>query len=163
MDRDTETLSARPEPADITIGMVADAYQRCGESMSNQELYKQLGLDTTAKSPVGKAQARHSLAARKVRWHQQTLKRLNVICPEEGKRGHWRASIDTMGDERDAAPNVAMVAFSTKLGVALWACWESVSLHWVKASRFPLAHHRKHCAFPELMEIRNSKTTSTSW
>ena len=127
MHEDNATPQRSCEQAtDLTLEKVAAIYQEAGGSISNQELYRKLEVDTSDRQPVGKARAKHSLNARKVRWFQQTLKRLKVIEPEEGKRGHWRTNVADMGDERDAPPNVAMVAFSTKLGVALWASWESV-------------------------------------
>lgn len=114
---------------ELTLDRVAQVYQESGGPLSNSELYRRLNVDTAHRQPVGKSRARHSLGARRVRWYQQTLKRLQILEPIEGQRGHWRATAKTMGEERDAPEKVALVAFSTRLGVALWARWESVFPH----------------------------------
>jgi DNA modification methylase len=101
------------------------------DSVSNDDLYRSLCERGAIKNdalkllqPVGQAGERHSLVRRKVRWYQQTLKRLGLI--ERVQRGVWRAVHRSEGgDTKDgltpALPGVALVAFSTKLGVAIWA------------------------------------------
>lgn len=82
------------------------------------------GVDLAAidrRDPVGRSGQRHSIFTRQVRWHQQTLKHMGLI--ERARRGVWRLTIE--GHKRLAlrsiAPRYVMLAFSTDLGVALWA------------------------------------------
>jgi DNA modification methylase len=103
------------------------------ESVSNDDLYRALcdtgainDADLKLRQPVGRTGQMHSLVRRKVRWYQQTLKRLGLIERVEGARGSWRAVGRSDGDaQKDgltpALPGVMLVAFSTKLGVAIWA------------------------------------------
>lgn len=111
------------------IGMdaVLAAYQ-LGEEVDNQTLYDRVrstaGVareDWDRKQPIGSSGQEHSLASRKARWHQQTLRKLGIIERVPGKRGVWRL---TTGQEQLAAaqPGVHLVAYSTNLGLALWSC-----------------------------------------
>jgi DNA modification methylase len=72
--------------------------------------------------PIGLSGELHSTGRRKVRWYQQTLKKLGMIERVEGSRGVWRAAAGiTKDSELTPAPaNVTLVAFSTKLGLAIW-------------------------------------------
>ena len=112
-----------------SIGMdaVLAAY-RPGEEVDNQTLYERV-RDATGvereewerKQPIGESGQEHSLAARKARWHQQTLRRLGIIERVPGKRGVWRLS-SGQEDLVAAQPGVHLVAYSTNLGLALWSC-----------------------------------------
>ncbi len=100
-----------------------------GHIVSNEALYSSLQergvisvLDIEARAPVGRAGQLHSLGRRKIRWFQQTLKKLGLIERVQGSRGAWRAAAGiTRTDDLTPAPaKVAMAAFSTCLGVAIW-------------------------------------------
>lgn len=112
-----------------SIGMdaVLAAYPP-GEEVDNQTLYERV-RDATGvereewerKQPIGESGQEHSLAARKARWHQQTLRRLGIIERVPGKRGVWRLSAG-QEDLVAAQPGIHLVAYSTNLGLALWSC-----------------------------------------
>lgn len=115
--------------ASLHIGMdaVLAAY-RPGEEIDNKALYERVrdlaGVPLDAwerKEAIGESGQKHSLAARKARWHQQTLRRLRIIERVPGKRGVWRLAAD-QGELTPAAPGVSLVAYSTNLGLALWSC-----------------------------------------
>lgn len=101
------------------------------DHLTNRQLFEQLALQLNipesvlnGRAPVGKDGKHHNLFARRVRWHQQTLKRLGVL--ERVERGTWRLS-DKAGKELTPAPRKAvLLAFSTDLGCALWANAEDV-------------------------------------
>jgi site-specific DNA-methyltransferase (cytosine-N4-specific) len=100
-------------------------------SLSNKELYRQLALQLSipesaslARVPVGDDAQLHNLFERKVRWHQQTLKRLGVL--ERIDRGVWRLSKQVRDKLTPAPRKTSLLAFSTDLGCALWANAEDV-------------------------------------
>lgn len=70
--------------------------------------------------PIGRSGQKHSPAAREVRWRQQDLKRLGLIEKVEGERGLWQLTDAGEKKLRRARPDVAMLAFSTDLGIAIW-------------------------------------------
>lgn len=118
-----------PNQAAPHIGMdaVLAAYQP-GEEVDNQTLYDRVRAtagvareEWERKQPIGASGQEHSLASRKARWHQQTLRKLGIIERVPGKRGVWRL---TTGQEQltAAQPGVHLVAYSTNLGLALWSC-----------------------------------------
>ncbi len=109
------------------LGAVLAAYQRGGE-LSNEQLYQvvkePLGFtdeDYQRREPVGAAGKPHCLAQRRVRWFQQTLKRLNLVERVPGRRGAWRLRGAQEKDLTPAGPGMTLVGFSTKLGLALWS------------------------------------------
>jgi DNA modification methylase len=123
----------------LTIDGVKQAYANAGGELDNEALYQAMGLDAEArqeKAPVGRSGQKHNLHARKVRWFQQTLKKAKILERSPGQRGHWRMTPEAMGEQRTATPGIALVAFSTKLGVAIWANWKDV---------FPLLDEPVHC------------------
>jgi site-specific DNA-methyltransferase (cytosine-N4-specific) len=73
-----------------------------------------------AKVAIGKSGQRHSPVKRKIRWVQQTLRALGLIERVEGARGLWQ--LTDAGEKKltKALPEVAMLAFSTDLGIAIW-------------------------------------------
>lgn len=116
----------------FTMDTVTRAYAKAGV-LDNRALYDQVSADTgvprdamDARQPVGADGQKHSLAKRRVRWHQQTLKKLGLIEKVPGKRGTWRLTGEGERKLGEAQPGVALVAFSTELGVAIWGAWESV-------------------------------------
>ena len=78
------------------LGRVLAAYQHGGE-VSNEALYEAVRApmgfsreDYERRDAVGRAGTKHCVAQRTVRWHQQTLKKLNLLERVPGKRGVWR-------------------------------------------------------------------------
>jgi len=101
------------------------------DQMTTRQLVRQLALDLdvpdslrSARKPVGQAGKPYNLFERKVRWHQQTLKRMGVL--EHVDRGVWRLSNQARKDLTPAPPKSILLAFSTDLGCALWANAEDV-------------------------------------
>lgn len=101
---------------------VASAYADRG-ALSNPELYSAIaaatGLDLEAKQPIGRAGVQRSVWKRQVRWQQQTLKAMGVIEKVPGERGAWRLAAAENGLSM-AKPGVALLGFSTNLGLAVW-------------------------------------------
>jgi len=97
--------------------------------ISNVELYKALDLVGGERKPVGRAQQPHNLEHRKVRWHQQTLRKLGLLERVPGQRGIWRltALAQREADLTPAPEGVSLVAFSTDLGVAIWTRTETLA------------------------------------
>lgn len=99
------------------------------EGISNAALYQAMNLVGGERKPVGRAHERHNLEHRTVRWHQQTLKRLGLLERVPGQRGRWRLTPKAQkeGDLTPAPEGVALVAFSTDLGVAIWTRTETLA------------------------------------
>ena len=117
----------------LSIFTVLDAY---GEGdQSNDEAYERLGsvcgIDPQqwqSHEAIGRSQRRHSTLKRRVRWYQQSLKRLGWLEPVAGRRGHWRATEEGRKTKREreqllepSAAGIVQLGFSTELGIALWA------------------------------------------
>lgn len=112
---------------------VLETYMASEGVLTNQALYaavaSRAGIDQerlTAQQPVGKSGQRHSVLKRAIRWHQQTLKAMRVLERVDGARGLWQLAIQNKKGLHEAPRSVKLVAFSTKLGVAVWGCCESV-------------------------------------
>lgn len=100
---------------------------------SNEALYRTaagragMPLDQfLAKSPIGQSGQSHSTAARRLRWHQQDLKRLGWLEPVPGQRGQWQLTDKAKARLTPQEPKRVLVAYSTDLGVALWGSCEDV-------------------------------------
>jgi hypothetical protein len=99
-----------------------------GKPRSNALLYEQLrdtsGLPAQAweeRQPIGKSGELHSPLRRRLRWFQQSLKAAGVIERLPDLRGVWQATAKGKEALTPAPQGEAVVAFSTELGVALWA------------------------------------------
>lgn len=117
-----------PPPTQLNLfEHVGGAYaQVSGGRLSNEELYRMaMGramVDRTlleVTSPVGKAGAQRSLVTRAIRWHQQSLKHLGLIQRVEDKRGVWELTAAGRAKLRTVRPGLAVLGFSTNLGVAI--------------------------------------------
>ena len=104
-----------------------------GGVLDNATLYADVahraGLPAEAlaeRVPIGHAGQPHNLVARRVRWHQQTLKHAGILQRVEGARGIWRLTEPAGVDLNRIGPNVAVVGFSTNLGVAILGACETV-------------------------------------
>lgn len=109
---------------------VAQAY--CDQpELSQEALYDQLksvaGVDAQVLSRVeqiGKSGAKHSIAKRKIRWHQQTLKAMGLL--ERVERGRWRLSAKAQDKLLVAQKSTVMLAYATDLGIAIWGSCSDV-------------------------------------
>lgn len=107
---------------------VANAYgQSSSGVLDNDRLYQKVaehaGISTdelNSRVPIGEDGQAHSLLKRQIRWHQQTIKHMGLIERVEGSRGLWRLTDAGEKKLRRAQPQVAMLAFSTDLGIAIW-------------------------------------------
>ncbi|WP_198161218.1 MULTISPECIES: site-specific DNA-methyltransferase [unclassified Variovorax] len=99
------------------------------EGITNSALYQALNLTGGDRKPVGRAREPHNLQHRKVRWQQQTLRRLGLLERIPGQRGKWRLTPKAQkdGDLTPAPEGVALVAFSTDLGLAIWTRTETLA------------------------------------
>lgn len=124
-------LARLPEQMDL-FAHVAAAYADSG-SLGNEDLYAAIADRASipddalrTRLPVGESGQEHNLLKRKIRWHQQTLKHLGLIERVDGKRGLWKLTDAGEKKLRRAKPQVAMLAFSTDLGIAIWGSCERV-------------------------------------
>ncbi len=107
---------------------VGGAYaQPASGRLTNDELYRiaagRAAIDTAtleAKSPIGHDGTPRSVLKRKIRWFQQDLRKLGLIQHVEGERGVWELTDSGKSRLRMVKQDVAVLAFSTKLGIAIW-------------------------------------------
>jgi len=104
-----------------------------GDPLRNADMYAKVasrtGIDPDEfeqKVPVGESGQLHSLLARKLRWHQQTLKQAGILERVEGERGIWRLTTPASKDLNKINSGVSVVGFSTKLGVAILGSCDTV-------------------------------------
>lgn len=123
----TRSLSSQAVQMDM-FGAVMSIYQDKG-AITNDALYQELvqvgaidAGDLAKRIPIGSSGEMHSPVRRQVRWYQQTLKKLGCLERVSGSRGVWRAAagITKDGDLTPSMGGVTLVAFSTRLGVAIW-------------------------------------------
>lgn len=121
-------MGAHPIQQDL-FAHIAGAYADApGGVLDNATLYgivaDRTGItpeELDARVPVGVSGSMRSLAKRKIRWYQQTLKALGVIERVEGERGIWRLAENLNKELHKAADDVKLVAFNTELGIAVWS------------------------------------------
>ena len=108
-----------------------------GAPRSNAALYEQL-RDTvdlpphawSERVPIGASGELHNPLRRRLRWFQQSLREVGMIERVPEQRGVWQATAKGKEALTPAPQGQALVAFSTELGVALWAdCSAFRSLH----------------------------------
>lgn len=113
---------------------VANAYGQAPDGqLDNGSLYgevaRRAGLSASAlnqRVPIGQDKALRSPVTRKIRWYQQTLKTLGLIEHVPGERGIWQLTEEGKKKLHKAKPQVALLAFSTDLGLAIWGSCEDV-------------------------------------
>lgn len=111
---------------------VKSAYAQAGSALSNSDLYQRVASDAgisagmlSERHPIGESGALHNKIKREIRWHQQTLKQAGLLnCT--GTRGHWELTRQGKITLRKVQPKASMVAFSTKLGAAIWSLSQDV-------------------------------------
>jgi site-specific DNA-methyltransferase (cytosine-N4-specific) len=107
---------------------VAEAYAAAPDGLlDNATLYREAtrraglsDVDRMRREPIGQAGAMRNTTERRIRWFQQTLKKLGVIERVDGERGVWRLAATAKRGLNAALAGVRLVAFSTELGVAVW-------------------------------------------
>lgn len=111
---------------------VKAAYADEQAPLSQEELYERVTRsaalsreEVDKREPVGNDQKCYSLLKRQVRWHQQTLKQAGLIQPTS-KRGQWELTGKGKIRLRKVKPKATVMAFSTKLGAALWSLSDDV-------------------------------------
>ncbi|MRD49689.1 site-specific DNA-methyltransferase [Caenimonas koreensis DSM 17982] len=122
-----DLLAAVPE----TLRPVLRAYLS-GAPVANDALYAQLQPEVEASperwQPKAAAPAScrdRNLVHRKMRWHQQTLRQLGLLEKVPGRRGVWQLKPQAK-ELTPARPGMVLVAFSTRLGLALWSSCHDV-------------------------------------
>lgn len=97
-----------------------------GGCLDNASLYHDVaaraGIPDEAfaeKTPVGKDKQPHSLLARRVRWHQQTLKHAGILTKVDDERGWWKLTKPAHQGLSEIPRGVALIGFSTDLGAAI--------------------------------------------
>jgi hypothetical protein len=117
----------RPAPGQQDLFAAVRAAYQGATQMDNDQLYDKLASNGVIelgsldeRTPIGRTAQRHNTMKRRVRWIQQTLKAMGAIERVPGQRGTWQLK---SGEEQltAAAPGRVLVAFSTNLGLALWA------------------------------------------
>lgn len=126
-------MSLQPVQLDL-FDHVASVFARAGNGIvDNAALYERTAKlasidvgDLEQRSSVGKARQKHSLVKRKIRWHQQSLKQMGLI--ERVDRGTWK--LTAYGKKKlqlhEVETRVAMLGYSTDLGVCIWGAAERV-------------------------------------
>lgn len=111
---------------------VKAAYADIDQPISQTDLYRTVARtanlseeDLERVEPVGQNQTPCRVLKREIRWHQQTLKHAGLIQPS-GRRGQWELTGKGKTRLRKIRPKASMVAFSTRLGAALWSLNEDV-------------------------------------
>lgn len=109
------------------VEQIAQIYKdHPNSALNNEALYRlvasRAGLGVGAldeRVPVGASGQMHSIARRKIRWSQQSLKHMGVLCRVNGERGIWRLTEEAKRELNAAKPGVKVLGFRTDLGVAV--------------------------------------------
>lgn len=117
-----------------SLRTVVEAYARTSTGrMPNERLYQAAARragkpvsEFMKRRPIGNTGQAHSTEARRVRWHQQTLKAKGWLEPVPGQRGEWQLTDKARKALTPQQPRAVMVAYSTDLGVALWGSCSDV-------------------------------------
>jgi DNA modification methylase len=120
-------MSLAPSQLDLFTHVAAVFADIDQAQIPNDQLYATVaartGLsadDLDARRPIGRAGVPRSVLKRQIRWAQQTLKQMRVIEHVPGSRGVWQRVARNPAGLHVAAPGVRLLAFSTRLGLALW-------------------------------------------
>lgn len=143
---------------DLFSGVLHAYSKETGGALENQALYKSvaraIGIseeEAARREPIGERGELHSPFARKCRWYQQTLKKAGILERVAGERGMWRLTKPAAKDLNRIEPTVAVVGFSTDLGVAILGSCDSVFASIdapitlaLTSTPYPLASARKY-------------------
>lgn len=128
----TVALSLRGRGAQLDLfSAIQDVYREAandGSAVSNRDLYPELvkrgvlsAEEISSRSPIGQSGALHSTGARRVRWLQQTMRTMGLLERVGDRRGHWQLTPGAKQELTIAPAGVAMLAFETKYGFAIWS------------------------------------------
>lgn len=116
------------------------------------------GLDPATleeRVPVGASGQRHNLLKRSLRWFQQSMRMAGVIEHVPGQRGIWQLTHDAGHDLSKVNDGVAVLGFSTDLGVAILGSCDTVFSRidvpvtlMVTSPPFPIAKGRAYGRVP---------------
>ena len=138
---------------------VLHAYTKENDGLlDNSTLYESVagavGLsqgEASERLAIGKSCQKHNVFHRRVRWHQQTLKGLGIIKRVDDARGVWQLTRPAAKDLTRIDPTVAVLGFSTNLGIAILGSCDSVFASIdapivlaVTSPPYPLANARKY-------------------
>ena len=106
-----------------------EVYAELGDKpLPNQKLYKAVSdkvgrsfEEFTERKPVGKSGAHHSPMTRTARFVQQTMKARGLLAKVPGERGLWELTTEGKNRLHRIRRGNVMIAFSTKLGIAVWS------------------------------------------
>jgi DNA modification methylase len=105
---------------------VLDEYLHAG-NLPNEALYGSLCARGAVRPgafqervPIGSSGEQHSLAKRRVRWIQQTMRAMGLIERIPQQRGVWRATSKAKAELTPAQPKVVLLGFHTELGIGIW-------------------------------------------
>ncbi len=107
---------------------VASAYADAPRGrLTNAQFYQAVAVragisiqELHEKTPIGNDGKLYSLVHRKLRWGQQSLRRMGILERVAGERGIWQLT-ESAGKKLDEAGNeVQLIAFSTNLGIAVF-------------------------------------------
>lgn len=116
---------------------IAGAYAqpRSGQ-LSNADLYRittgRAGIDPQqleTKTKIGKNGEAHNTLKRKIRWSQQSLKRMGFLRKVDNQKGVWELTAQGRDKLRRIQDGVGVLAFSTDLGIAIWGDCRQVFNH----------------------------------
>lgn len=107
-----------------------------GSKLSNNDLYDLVAdnagitaSEMEQRTPIGTSGQVHNLMARKIRWHQQTLKHAGILEKVDGARGIWQLTQPASEELSQIKSSVAVLGFSTDLGIAILGTCEHVFSH----------------------------------
>lgn len=128
---------ATPLQIDLFEHVAAAYAQPSSGRLTNDELYRiaagRAGMsrgDLEAKVSIGKSAVQRSAVKRAIRWHQQTLRHLGIIDRVDGARAVWELTEPGRQKLRKVADGIAVLGFSTNLGVAIWSNCTRVFDRW---------------------------------
>lgn len=112
----------QPDIFDAVAGVFAEHQEVCTTNLYRhvQERVPESQPLFERRRPVGKSGQPRSLGARAVRWAQQTLKHRGLIQRVADRRARWRITLEGKKKLCRLERPLALVAFSTRLGLAVW-------------------------------------------
>lgn len=147
-----------PRQLDLFDHVAAAFAQPESGRLSMQELYRiaagRAGIpmqEMNARVPVGEKQTQHSILQRQARWHCQSLRVQGLLERVTDERGVWQLTEAGKQKLRKARSGVSVLAFDTKLGIAIWGDAHRVFSSWsepiflcLTSPPYPLRHHRAY-------------------
>lgn len=130
-------MSSPPHQIELFEHVAAAYAQPTSGRLTNAELYRMAAdragvqnetLQMTA--PIGKAGKAHKTLQRTIRWHQQTLRQLGLIERVKDSRGVWELTQAGRQKLRKINDGVAVLGYSTDLGMAIWSNANTVFDKW---------------------------------